>query len=47
MTHGHSFWFLLTWACMIWYATITFYIALRGSADIREMLRRLKEKRDE
>ena len=46
MTHGHSFWFFLTWACVIWYAVITIYIAIRGSADIREMLRRLKDKRE-
>lgn len=46
MTHGHSFWFLLTWACVVWYSLITIYIAIRGSTDIREMLRRLKDKRE-
>ena len=45
MTHGHSFWFFVTWACMAWYSTITIYIAIRGSADIREMLRRLRERK--
>jgi hypothetical protein len=47
MMHGHSFWFFLTWACVVWYATITIYVAYQGSIDIKEMLRRLKQKRDD
>ncbi len=39
------FWKLLTAACLVWYATITVYVAFRGFTDIREMLRRLKEKK--
>jgi len=46
MTHGHSFWFFLMWACVVWYSTITIYVAIRGTIDIKEMLRRLREKRD-
>lgn len=46
MTHGHSFWFLLMWACIVWYSTMTIYVAIQGSIDIKEMLRRLKERRD-
>lgn len=45
MTHGHPFWFILIWACVAWYSTITIYVAIRGSIDIKEMLRRLREKR--
>jgi len=37
------FWKLLTAACLLWYATITVYVAFRGAADIRGMLKRLAE----
>jgi len=43
--NGPLFWKILTAACLLWYATITVYVALRGAGDIREMLRRLKENR--
>ena len=39
----HWFWWLLTAACMVWYSTITVYVAIRGAADIKQMLRRLGE----
>ncbi len=35
------FWHLLTWACVIWYSSITVHVAVRGWSDIRGMLRRL------
>jgi len=38
---GPLFWKLLTAACLLWYATITVYVAIRGALDIRSMLRRL------
>lgn len=42
MTIGpHWFWWTLTAACLAWYCTITVYVAIRGVADIRQMLRRL------
>jgi hypothetical protein len=41
---GPLFWKLLTAVCLLWYTTITVYVAFRGAKDIREMLRRLKEK---
>ena len=47
MTHGHSIWFWLVWACVIWYSTITAYVAIRGFADIQHMLHNLKEDHDE
>ena len=34
-------------ACVVWYLTITVYVAIRGSADIRTMLRRLGESSDD
>jgi hypothetical protein len=42
MTHGHEFWWLLVWACIAWYSTVTVYVAVKGSLDIKEMLERLK-----
>lgn len=35
-------WGLLVAACLIWYSTMTVYVAVRGVVDIRAMLRRLK-----
>ena len=39
---NNPFWGLLTLAVLIWYSTITVYVAVRGTADIKEMLRRLR-----
>jgi hypothetical protein len=39
--NDHWFWWLLTAACVVWYSTITVYVAIRGIFDIRSMLRRL------
>jgi len=41
----HWFWGLLTVACVIWYSTVTVYVAIAGAADIRHMLRRLSERK--
>lgn len=43
---GPLFWKLLTAACLVWYTTITVYVAIRGLKDIREMLRKLAEKKN-
>ena len=37
----HWFWWLLTWACVLWYSTVTVYVGTRGLTDIRTMLERL------
>jgi len=39
------FWGLLLAGCLIWYGTVTVYVAIRGLLDIRTMLRRLEEVR--
>jgi hypothetical protein len=39
----HWFWWVLTVAVMVWYSTITVYVGVRGSMDIKRMLARLKE----
>jgi hypothetical protein len=47
MLHNHPFWALLTWAVLIWYSTITVYVAIRGSMDIKSMLRRLADQQND
>ena len=40
---AHWFWLLLTVAVMVWYSTITVYVAYKGAHDIKHMLRNLKD----
>ena len=42
MTSEHWFWWLLTAAALVWYSTVTIYVAFKGMLDIRQLLRRLK-----
>lgn len=37
-----TFWWLMTAAVLVWYSTITIYVAIRGACDIKHMLGRLK-----
>ena len=46
MLGQHWFWGLLTLACVVWYSTITVYVAVRGFKDIKTMLARLTAKKD-
>jgi len=41
MLKDHWFWGMMTIACLVWYSTITVYVAIRGVGDIRSMLRKL------
>jgi hypothetical protein len=45
MLQNRWFWGLLTLACLVWYSTITIYVAIKGAGDIRQMLRRLSVKK--
>ncbi len=47
MLSNHPFWGILTLAVLVWYSTITVYVAIRGAVDIKQMLRKLKESRGE
>ena len=38
---NHWFWWALTMVCVIWYSTITVYVAIKGVSDIKNMLARL------
>ncbi|NLX14966.1 MAG: hypothetical protein GXY44_15130 [Phycisphaerales bacterium] len=40
--YAHGFWLLLTAACIVWYLSVTVYVAIKGFDDIRAMLTRLK-----
>lgn len=42
----HWFWWSLTAAVVVWYCSVTVYVAVRGSTDIKNMLQRLKEKHE-
>ena len=41
-----NFWWVMTMAVMVWFSTITLYVAVRGAFDIKHMLARLKETKD-
>jgi hypothetical protein len=41
---AEKFWFLMTIAVLVWYSTITIYVAIRGTFDVKHMLRSLAEK---
>jgi hypothetical protein len=43
MIGAHIFWWLLTMACVVWYSTITVYVAIKGAADIKTMLTNLRD----
>lgn len=43
MLKDHWFWGATTLVCLVWYSTITVYVAIKGAADIRGMLRRLSD----
>ncbi len=43
MPGEHWFWWLLTMACVVWYSTITVFVAVRGVVDIKGMLKRLAD----
>ncbi len=44
MLHNHHwFWGVITLACLVWYSTITVYVAWKGAKDIKNMLKRLED----
>ena len=38
-----AFWKFLTWACLVWYSTITIFVAIKGVTDIKTMLKNLSD----
>ncbi|MEX2287146.1 MAG: hypothetical protein WD648_08660 [Planctomycetaceae bacterium] len=43
MSFAEGFWWALTMAAVVWYSTVTVYVAVRGAFDIRSMLKRLDD----
>jgi hypothetical protein len=41
MFSAQDFWYWLTIAALVWFSTITVYVAFRGAFDIKHMLARL------
>lgn len=39
-----TFWLILTGAALLWYGSVTIYVAIKGAADIRHMIARLKSR---
>jgi len=46
MMWEHLFWWTLTVACVLWYCTITIYVAIMGAGDIKQMLTHLRRGSD-
>jgi hypothetical protein len=44
MIWQHLVWWGLTMVSVAWYCTITVYVAIKGSSDIRAMLKKLRPK---
>ena len=42
-----TFWWLVCMACVVWYSSITIYVAVKGAFDIKDMLARLDELKKE
>jgi hypothetical protein len=45
MSAARGLWWLLTWACVVWYGTLTLYVGIKGLRDIGTMLRELAKKK--
>jgi hypothetical protein len=43
MVQNHWFWGSATLLCLVWYSTITVYVAFKGAKDIKSMLKRLDD----
>jgi hypothetical protein len=39
----HWFWWIMMVTVLIWYTTVTIFVAVRGLVDIKQMLRRLAD----
>lgn len=43
MNTSHWFWLALIIAVVVWYSSVTIWVAIRGALDIRLMVQRLDE----
>ncbi|HMS42485.1 MAG TPA: hypothetical protein PKE69_19805 [Pyrinomonadaceae bacterium] len=42
-----TFWFVLTILALIWYILVTAYVGFKGIADIKQMLKRLENQKND
>ena len=42
-----TFWYVLTIIALVWYIVVTLYVGVKGIADIKGMLKRLSEQKDD
>jgi hypothetical protein len=42
----HWIWWLVSMACVLWYSTITVYVAVRGGFNIKTMLGNLRKRQE-
>jgi hypothetical protein len=42
-----DFWWLLLMCVILWYCTVTIYVAIRGALDVKQMFKRLGERGDD
>lgn len=42
-----TFWQMIVLAVIIWYSTVTIYVGIRGAFDIKHMLKRLEDIKNE
>ena len=43
----HWFWLLVTVACVVWYMTVTVFVAVKGFSDIKTMFASMARQKDE
>ena len=39
-----TFWWLLLMAVLVWYSTVTVYVTIRGTLDVKHMLEALERR---
>jgi hypothetical protein len=47
MLEGHWFWGGLTIIVLLWYSTVTVYVAVKGIGDIRTMLKTIAKRNEQ
>ena len=43
----HWFWLFASVACVVWYMTVTVFVAIKGFADIKSMFASMARQKDE
>lgn len=43
----YMFWLIVVGICILWYSTVTLFVAIRGGKDIKDMMLRLQKINDD